>query len=142
MHQSCAIVGTAAAAVLAWTMASAAAQEPAKPPRTVKEVMTTMTVPASEAIFRAASESPRNDEQWAALGKAAETLAASGRLLMTPALARDTAAWTAFSRTLVAQATALSKITEAKRGDALEQAGNDLYETCETCHMRYLEDAK
>lgn len=130
-----------AAAVMIASAAGIAQQEPAKAPTTVKEVMTTLTIPASDVIFAAASELPQNDEQWAALRQGAQTLAASGRLLMTVHLARDTTTWMEMSRALVSQAEATLKIAGAKKGEALEQASNDVYTTCETCHTRYLEPA-
>lgn len=116
-----------------------AQQDPPPAPATVKEVMTTMTIPASDVVFGAASDPPGTDEQWATLRKAAETLAASGRLLTRADLARDTNTWTEMARALVSQAEATVKLAEAKRRDGLEQAGNDLYGTCETCHARYLQ---
>lgn len=107
----------------------------------MKEVMTTMTIPSSDVIFEVASEPPQNDEGWSALRKAADTLAASGRLLMTTALARDTTTWMEMARALVSQAEATAKIAAAKKAESLAQAADDAYTTCETCHARYLEPA-
>lgn len=101
--------------------------------------MTSMTIPASDAIFDAASSPPDSDATWAALRKSADTLAASGRLLMTPALARDTTTWMEMARAMVTQAEATVKIADAKARDRLEQASDAVYATCETCHERYLQ---
>src|SRR5688572_4040786 len=44
--------------------ATAAPQEAANTTSAVKEVMDTMTIPASDAIFAAASEPPKDAAQW------------------------------------------------------------------------------
>jgi hypothetical protein len=124
-------VATLAPAVLG------ARQDSARGPASVKEVMTSMTVPASDAIFDAPSNPPDNDAKWAALRKSADTLAASGRLLMTAGLARDTTTWMEMTRAMVTQAEATATIAEAKARDRLEQASDDVYATCKPCHDRY-----
>ena len=47
----------------------------------VKDVMATMTIPASDAIFAAATEPPAEVTQWVALEASATTLAEPGRIL-------------------------------------------------------------
>lgn len=102
--------------------------------------MTSMTIPASDAIFEAASEPPTTDEKWGALRKAAETLAASGRLLTRAELARDQTTWMEMARALVDKAEATLKVAQTKNADALAPASDDVYTTCENCHTRYLEE--
>ena len=105
----------------------------------VKQVMLTMTIPASDAIFSAASDPPKNAQAWLELRTDVQTLVESGNLLMTRGLAKDNAAWMEMTRALVTQAQATLKAIDAKSGDALAQASDDVYVTCETCHARYLE---
>jgi hypothetical protein len=119
--------------------AARAPQDAQTAPATVKDVMVTMTIPASDAIFSAASDPPRSEEQWEELRKSAETLAASGRLLMRTELARDTTTWIERARALVTQAETTVTLAGAKAGDRLEQAGDDVYATCEACHERYFQ---
>lgn len=116
-----------------------ARQDASSSPATVMEVMTSMTIPASDAIFGAASEPPESDAQWAALRKAAETLAASGRLLMTERLARDATTWMEMAQAMVDRAEATLRLAESKTRDGLAQAGDEVYATCEACHARYLQ---
>ena len=125
------------AAMLA-TAAAVARQDAEKAPATVKQVMQTMTEPSSEVIFTAASEPPKDQQQWEAVRKSAVVLAESGRLLMTGGRARDNTTWMEMARALVDQAEATLKAAEAKNSDALSQAGDDAYLTCETCHGRYM----
>ena len=114
-----------------------ARQDSARDPASVKEVMTSMTIPASDVIFDAASNPPESDATWTALRKSADTLAASGRLLMTPAFARDTTTWMEMARAMVTQADATATIADAKERDRLEQVSDAVYATCKTCHDRY-----
>jgi hypothetical protein len=106
---------------------------------TVKQVMVTMTVPASDAIFSAAWEPPKDDEQWVAVRTSAMMLAASGNVLTTGGRAKDNTTWMEMAREMVKQAEATLKAVEARNGDALAQAGDDVYLTCEACHARYMD---
>jgi hypothetical protein len=120
--------------------ATARARQDARPsPATVREVMASMTIPASDAIFGAASDPPATDAQWATLRNAAETLAASGRLLMTERLARDATTWMELAGAMVDRAEATRRLAESKKRDGLEQAGDEVYATCDACHARYLQ---
>lgn len=127
-----------AAAVLLVTAVAWAQGGASHTPSSVKEVMLTMTIPASDAIFDAASEPPKNDQQWAAVRKSAAMLAESGKLLTAGGLAKDNTAWMEMARALVTQAEATIKAAEARNADQLAQASDDVYLTCETCHMRYM----
>lgn len=122
------------AAVVLVTAAATAQQEAA----TVKEVMVTMTVPASDVIFGAASKPPTTDQEWAAVRTSAVMLAESGTLLMTGGRARDNTTWMEMARALADQADTTLKAAKARDRDALSKAGDDVYMTCETCHERYL----
>jgi len=121
------------------TPAAPHARQDASEPASVKEVMTAMTIPASDVIFDAASRPPESDAAWAAVSKAADTLAASGRLLTTSRLARDTTTWMEMARALVSQAEATRTVADAKARDRLEPASDTVYATCEGCHERYLQ---
>jgi hypothetical protein len=126
-----------AVVMLAVTMT--ARQDSQQEAATVKQVMVTMTIPASDAIFSAASETPKDAKGWQEVRNAAVTLAESGKLLIAGGLAKDSTTWVDMARALVAQAQATQKAVDAKDADALAQAGDDVYATCETCHERYME---
>ena len=115
---------------------TAASQEAAKAPPSVKEVMITTTVPASDAIFAAASEPPTQAAQWVALRASAKALADSGRVLATTERAND-AEWIVMARALVTQAEATFKAIDKKDADALSSASDEVYLTCKTCHDRF-----
>ena len=121
------------------TLASAAltSQNTQSPPKTVKEVMTLMTIPASDAIFNAGAEPPATAGGWASVRMGAVTLAESGKLLMTSRLARDRGPWMEMAGALVKEAQAVVKIADAKNTKALEEESDRLYVACKTCHDRY-----
>jgi hypothetical protein len=120
-------------------VAAGARQDSARGPASVKDVMTSMTIPASDVIFDAASSPPATDAAWAAVRKAADTLAASGRLPMTAPLARDSKTWMEMARAMVTQGEATMEVADAKARARLEAASDAVYTTCEACHARYLQ---
>ena len=126
------------AAVMTFASVTYARQTAARTPRTVTQVTTAMTIPVSDAIFDATAEPPATAEAWAALRKSAVTLAESGRLLMTDALAKDKNTWVEMARDLVREAEATVKVAEAKDRDALENASDSVYATFKACHGRYI----
>ena len=128
------------AVVVTFASVTYARQTAARTPTTVKQVMTAMTIPASDAVFDATAEL-LPPEAWAALRKSAVTLAESGRLLMTDAPAKDKNTWVEMARDLVREAEATIKVAEAKDRDALENAGDSVYATCKACHGRYMSEA-
>ena len=125
------------AAVMTLAVTVAARQDNPHATATVKEVMLAMTIPASDAIFSAAFETPKDAQAWKDVRQSALTLAESGTLLMSGERAKDNSTWLDMSRALVAQAQAALKAIDAKDPDALATAGDDLYVTCKTCHDRY-----
>lgn len=114
---------------------SLGARQSSRDSLTVKEVMATMTAPGSDAVFAAAADTPA----WDAVRMGAALVEQSGQLLMTGERVRDRDAWLQNARDLIARAEAARRIAETtKNADALIEASDRLYETCETCHGRYL----
>jgi len=129
----------AATTVVSLAAGAALAQEATiRPIATVGQIMQTMIVPFSDAVFMAASEPPKTDAGWAAVGGSALALAESGNLLMVGPRARDKAEWMKMARQQVDAAAAVMKAAADKDADALSSTGDALYETCESCHMRYM----
>ena len=132
---------TLTSAVIATVLLGAvepAAQDHGRAPATVKEVMTGMTVPASDAIFDAAADPPASPDDWAAVRNSAVTLAESGRLLMTDAIAKDQTTWMEMARALVREAEAVRRVADTRNRNALGEASDRVYVTCKTCHDRYM----
>lgn len=106
---------------------------------TVKQIMLALTIPSSEAIFDAASEPPKTEQDWTKVATNAVVLAEAGNLLMIGPRARDKEAWMKMARAQVDAAEAVMKAANAKNADALSKTGDALYETCDACHTRYMD---
>ena len=102
------------------------------------DVMKTMTIPFSNAVFEAAAEPPKDDAAWEAVRGQAVALAEAGNLLMLGSRAKDRAAWMKFSRAQVDAAEAAARAAAAKNAEQLSTAADALYETCADCHKDYL----
>ena len=139
MHNTHFFLNLIAGAMMLCAATVAAQQDTHRENVTVKQVMETMTIPASDAIFSAASELERDTKVWQEARKGAVVLAESGDLLMTGGRAKDNTTWLDMSRALVAQAQAALKAIDAKDGEALAQVSDSLYVTCKACHDRYTE---
>jgi hypothetical protein len=117
----------------------AAFQQPAyKPVATVGELMSSIVVPSSDVVFAAAGEKPRNDGEWAKVKSNAIILAESGNLLLMRAPASNNENWLKYSRALIDAGQTALKAANAKNVDALSDAGNDIYDTCDSCHKQYM----
>jgi hypothetical protein len=125
--------------------ATALAQRGSGPPATgVRTVGTTLQVmqaivkPASDAVFAAGGEPPKDAKAWTVLENQAVALAESGNLLMLGDRVKDQGDWMKFSRALVDASAGAVKAAQAKNADAMSTASDAVYETCENCHMGYL----
>lgn len=117
---------------------SAAAAPGVKTVASMKQIMEAMVAPSSTAIFSAAADAPKDDKGWVAIQNAAVMLTESGNLLLLGDRVKDRIDWVKWSRALVdAGALALNAATD-KNAAALSTAGDEIYNTCETCHEKYL----
>jgi cytochrome c556 len=104
----------------------------------VMDVMRTMTIPFSDAVFSAGSEPPKDEAGWQKVRDQAVALAESGNLLMMGTRVKDRTAWLKFSRAQVDAAEIAAKAAGAKNPEALATAADAVYETCANCHKVYL----
>jgi hypothetical protein len=110
-----------------------------KPVADVRQLMTTIVIPTSDAIFEVGSKPPADEKAWAAVQNAAMTLAESGNLLMIGSRAKAEAAWMDFSRAMIDAGEIAFKAAENKNVDEVLAAGDKIYTTCENCHNQYLD---
>ena len=127
-------------AVLLLLANAAAAQQPSgsKPPASVLELMKSVVIPASDAVFGVGKEAPKNDKDWTAVEDGAAKLTDAAKLLATQAPTTDGANWGKYSNAMSAAAETVGKAAKAKNVDAVLDAGDVLYGTCEDCHKRYM----
>lgn len=113
----------------------------------VLELMQAVVVPAAEVYWSSVQVTvdetgehefyPENDAEWAAVRSAALTIAESGNLLMIGSRAVDRGPWQLYSRELIDAGIAAAQAAEAHDVDAVFAAGEQVYNVCSACHMRY-----
>jgi len=123
--------------------ASASVAAPAaggqKPVASVIQIMSAMMIPASEAVFDAAADPPKNDEAWKKAEYNTLIVAEAANLLMMPGRAKDNGEWMKGARNLRDAAEAAYKAAAAKNSDTLTDISNNkIYPICEGCHKTYL----
>ena len=94
-------------------------------------VVTTVTVNGVHEKF------PQTDEEWSALRNAASDLAESGNLLRKQNSVGGNSDWDRQTQSLVAAAAATLKAVEARSPDQILAAGEQIYDTCVSCHGGY-----
>jgi hypothetical protein len=141
------IVAVACAAVVVAQTAKPVGRKPATPAAapgsirvvaTTKQLMHITTIPASDVVFKAAGDPPKTNEAWDEVRDRALAVAESGNLLMIGSRVVDRTTWMTFSRAMVDAAAAAAQAADARNADALSMASDALYDTCETCHTKYL----
>jgi cytochrome c556 len=104
----------------------------------VEELMRALTIPSSDAVFKAQGETPQDAAAWSRLQTNALILAESGNLLMIGERARDTGTWRKDARALIDAAVGAVNAARARNAEQLEQAADAIYNACEGCHKDYL----
>ncbi len=126
--------------VLALLATAAAAQQPSgsKPVASVPELMKSVVIPESNAVFGVGKEAPKNDQDWTGVQDSAAKLADTAQLLMLQAPATGSANWVNYSKAMADAATTAGRAAQAKNVDAVLDAGDVLYSSCVDCHKQYL----
>lgn len=125
----------------------AAAAPPFNPVMTVLELMQAVVVPAAEKYWSSVQVTvdadgehefyPESDAEWNAVRHAALTIAESGNLMMLESREVDKGPWRLYSRELIDAGIAAAAAAEAHDVDAVFAAGEEVYNVCSACHMRY-----
>jgi cytochrome c556 len=122
--------------IMALFLTSCAPQQ-VNPDTSVKKNMQQVTMPASNIVFAVANVEPRNAQDWQQVKRNALNLVASGEWLLSSPANKDQHVWQQSAKTLLAAATAVAKAADANDVEAVNNAGNDLYTSCESCHAHY-----
>jgi hypothetical protein len=126
------------AAIPLLLVGAAFAQAPTfQPVGTMSQLMVDVIYPASDAIFYAFREPPKNEHEWNILQGQALVVAETGNLLMLPSRARDQDKWMADAKLLVDVGAAAYKAAKAKNMDAIVALNEQLNTACVTCHQDY-----
>ena len=129
------IARAAGVAAIAALMQLALAQDP---PVRVLGLMKAIVIPASDAVFAVGKAPPKTDREWAAVEGGAARLIEAGKALEAEAPATGGANWTRLSKAMADAAAVAAKAAKARNVDAVLDAGDVLYTTCEDCHRQYV----
>lgn len=108
------------------------------PAGTVRQVMLGIVKPTSDVVFKYQFDPPKTEEEWATLQNNALNLAEAGNLLLLPGRAKDMGEWAKNAKALIETGSQAFKAANVKDSKALEDIGNKIDETCESCHAIYL----
>lgn len=126
------------------------AETPFKPVTTVLELMESVIAHAAEVYWGAVQvtvdetgvheRNPQTDEEWEAVWAAGLAIAESGNLLMMEPRAVDGGAWMQFAVSLVDAGVEAAAAAEAQDVERVFAAGEQVYNVCSACHLRYAQD--
>ncbi len=130
---------------------AATSGQPFKPAADVKQLMEAVVDPAARVYWNSVSTTisaqgidekfPQTDAEWNAIWGAALTVAESGNLMMMSSRARDNDSWMKLSADLVDVGMLAAKAAKDRRPEDVLSAGEQVYNVCTRCHMKYLIDA-
>lgn len=129
-----------AAAVTAALAQAAPVRPPTRNIGTMSDLMVKIIYPASDALFYIESRTPHTDAEWAVLQGQALMVAESANLLMLPGRARDQKQWMADATLMLDAGAAAYKAAQAKDVAAIAALGDQLMESCTSCHKNYRPD--
>ena len=132
------LFGIASAVALTVATAQSPSKNVTHGPATIKELMTLIVEPASNGVFQAASEAPKNDAGWKTLQGQALTLVEIANSLTAPNRSKDRKQWLQFSRAFQAESQKAFDAATAKDAGKLGDLSDSLYTTCANCHEHYL----
>jgi cytochrome c556 len=115
-----------------------------KPVVTLNEIMVNIVDPHSHELWDAVgTKAPATDEEWRNIRHAAVTLAAAGNLTMMSGNGpkdqtwRDQPDWSNLSQAIANAGLAASLAVQNRDVAALNKAGDQLMQSCLSCHQAY-----
>ena len=108
------------------------------PVATVRNLMVGVTIPASNVVFRVASDRPENDADWQEVQINAQALADAGARLRVGVRGAGKEDWLRLAQAMADGAGQAAQAAARRDGDAVVTAGNEIYAACEGCHQLFL----
>jgi hypothetical protein len=105
---------------------------------TTRQVMLGLTIPASDVLFKVSDETVKTDADWERVVANAMMLAESGQMLLTGTRDLQQPEWRQQAAALVAASRTAADAALQKNMDAVLDAGNTIYESCDACHAKYM----
>jgi hypothetical protein len=100
--------------------------------------MVVLTIPGSDAVFKAGGDPPSGAAAWTALRRSATPLVTSADLLLSPQFAGQSREWRALADAHRKATAAAFAAIDKRDAEALSAASDALYETCANCHARFM----
>ena len=107
-------------------------------PVRVLGIMKAVVSPASDVVFSVGKAQPKSEREWAEVENAAAKLIDADKTLATEAPAANGANWTRLSGAMAHAAAVARKAARERNVDAVLDAGDVLFTTCEDCHREYI----
>jgi hypothetical protein len=104
----------------------------------VNQLMLGIVIPASDIIFATASESPADDAAWIKVQANAAVIAEAAILMQSDGRRIDREQWQQFSKAMYDAGVTASAAAAEKNIEKMGAAGDALYESCDSCHQRYM----
>jgi cytochrome c556 len=104
----------------------------------VLSLMKSVVIPESNVIFAAGKAAPATDKAWAQMVQSAGRLTDAAKALATQAPSTNADSWARSSRIMIDAASRVGAAARQKNVDAVLDAGDLLYESCEACHRQHL----
>ena len=142
-------IGLIVAAAL--MVASCAADAPSGPPfrtdATVRMLMANLVDPAADLVWDAVGTivdysgenhwEPETEEDWISVRYGAMSMIEAGNLLMMETRALDQDQWIRLSEEMMDAGMLMFQAAEAEDADLVFALGEDVYNSCNNCHMLY-----
>jgi hypothetical protein len=139
MKQSLFALGRLSGLTILILAVGAMAQAPGfQPVGSVHQIMLGIVKPSSDVIFAVPAKAPKDDKEWETVQNNALMLAEAGNLLLIPGRAKDNGEWVTDANALIKAGSDAFKAANAKHAKALETIGDNIEDTCEKCHGKYL----
>ena len=105
---------------------------------TVRSLMKSVVIPQSDIVFAVGKKAPANENEWSQIVQSAAQLTEAAKSLSTRIPAASTESWRNASQAMANAAIRVGAAAKSKNADAVLDAGDLLYESCEACHRQHL----
>jgi len=118
--------------------AAATTAAPVETLATTRQVMLGLTIPASDVLFKVSDDTVQTDADWERVVANAMMLAESGQMLLTGSRDLMQPEWRQQAMALIAASKTAAEAAQKKDVDAVLEAGNTIYESCDACHAKFM----
>ena len=106
----------------------------------VLQLMKSTVVPASDTVFAVGKRAPDTPQEWGAVENGAARLIDAAKSLAAQPPPAAGGNWEKYSKAMSDGASTALKAAQARNVDAVLDAGDVLYTSCEDCHRQYMKN--